>query len=261
MPDYNEGKIYKIVCNTTGLCYIGSTAQKRLCDRLTGHKRHYTSYYKHGIRSYLTSFQVLESDDYDCILVEEYPCDNKMQLEQRERYYIDSMPCVNKHIPTRSQQEYQEDNKEKIADYKKEWSEINKDKLKEQHKIYNEENKVIIAQKSKEHRELNKDKISAQRKEKYLKDPEKAKARAKAWRIANPEQEKLSGKKYCEEHKDKIRDYKAEWAKQNRASKTEEEKEAVRARKREWCEKNKDKINLQQKAGRAKKKAELAINI
>ena len=41
MPDYQQGKIYKIVCNTTGLLYIGSTTQKFLSSRLSGHMRNY----------------------------------------------------------------------------------------------------------------------------------------------------------------------------------------------------------------------------
>ena len=34
--DYSQGKIYKIVCNKTGLVYIGSTC-KTLETRLKGH--------------------------------------------------------------------------------------------------------------------------------------------------------------------------------------------------------------------------------
>lgn len=41
---YENGKIYKIVCDTTGQVYIGSTIRKRLCDRLAKHKSEYNNY-------------------------------------------------------------------------------------------------------------------------------------------------------------------------------------------------------------------------
>ena len=43
MPNYQNGKIYKIVCNITGLVYIGSTIEN-LTERLWGHVYHYNSY-------------------------------------------------------------------------------------------------------------------------------------------------------------------------------------------------------------------------
>jgi len=52
MPDYQKGKIYKIVCNETGLVYIGSTTQA-LSQRLQGHKKNYKT------------FKVLENDNYN----------------------------------------------------------------------------------------------------------------------------------------------------------------------------------------------------
>ena len=56
--DYSKGKIYKIVCNTTGLVYIGSTCKSRLCQRLSGHVGDYKSYIN-GKRNFITSFKIL----------------------------------------------------------------------------------------------------------------------------------------------------------------------------------------------------------
>ena len=39
--DYSKGKVYKIVCNITGLIYVGSTTKEYLCQRLTAHKNDY----------------------------------------------------------------------------------------------------------------------------------------------------------------------------------------------------------------------------
>ena len=37
MVNYQLGKIYKIVCNITNECYVGSTTQPTLAMRLTKH--------------------------------------------------------------------------------------------------------------------------------------------------------------------------------------------------------------------------------
>ena len=41
MTDYQLGKIYRIVCNTTGLTYYGSTCEPTLARRLSGHVVNY----------------------------------------------------------------------------------------------------------------------------------------------------------------------------------------------------------------------------
>jgi hypothetical protein len=95
MVNYELGKIYKIVCNITGKAYIGSTCEQTLAKRLTKHVRNYRSYLK-GKYHYVTSFKILENEDYDIILLENYPCNCKDELCARERYHQDTMECVNK---------------------------------------------------------------------------------------------------------------------------------------------------------------------
>jgi predicted GIY-YIG superfamily endonuclease len=47
MPDYSNGKFYKIVCNNiTNECYIGSTCEPILARRLAQHVSRYKSYLK-----------------------------------------------------------------------------------------------------------------------------------------------------------------------------------------------------------------------
>ena len=45
MVNYANGKIYRIVCNTTGKQYIGSTTRP-LSERLNGHKKDLDKYLK-----------------------------------------------------------------------------------------------------------------------------------------------------------------------------------------------------------------------
>jgi hypothetical protein len=85
MPDYSKGKIYKLECYTTGLIYIGSTTQS-LIQRLQGHKKDY-KYYLNEKCNYTTSFKILENDNYNIVLLEECPCDNKEQLHAKEAEY------------------------------------------------------------------------------------------------------------------------------------------------------------------------------
>ena len=81
--DYQNGKIYRIVCNKTGLQYVGSTTQP-LCKRLSYHRRGYTHWSKTKT-NYTWSYKVLENSDYDIVLIENYKCDTKEELYKRER--------------------------------------------------------------------------------------------------------------------------------------------------------------------------------
>ena len=91
MVNYQLGKIYKIVDNTNGNIYIGSTCKPYLSRRLAGHRADYQRYLK-GIHIFKnTSFEILKNEDYDIILLECFPCDNKMQLHARERHYIENI--------------------------------------------------------------------------------------------------------------------------------------------------------------------------
>ncbi len=55
-----------------------------------------------------------KNKDYSYCVVEEVEYENKWELHNRERYYIENFECVNKNIPTRTRKEYDQDNKEKI---------------------------------------------------------------------------------------------------------------------------------------------------
>ena len=80
-----------------------------------------------------------EKGNYDIVLIEEYPCQNKDQLHSRERFYIESIKCVNKIIPTRTVKEYNELNKESMTIKRKEYREKNSDKIKAYRELIREE--------------------------------------------------------------------------------------------------------------------------
>ena len=150
---YQRGKIYKIICNVTGLCYIGSTIQT-LSARLGGHRRKYKAYLK-GNQKFLKSFDIIKTDDYKIELVEEYPCWSKMQLERQEGKHQREIECVNVCIAGRKKHEYYQDNKQHISNHRKQYYRDNKHLYKQRY----EDNKEIIIKKSKQHYQDNKEKI------------------------------------------------------------------------------------------------------
>jgi hypothetical protein len=137
---YEKSKIYRIVCNTTGLQYVGSTVRP-LCKRLSCHKKDYKRWQADKGQSYTTSFKVLENGNYDIVLVEEYPCDNKEQLHKRERYWIEQLDCVNKFVPARTSKEYYEANVDKVKAKDKAYYETNREVVLAKRKAYYEVNR------------------------------------------------------------------------------------------------------------------------
>lgn len=122
MPDYQNGKIYKLVSSNSNEIYIGSTTLL-LSLRKAHHRRLYKSYKLNNIGRYCSSYKLFELGDVDIILIEEFKCDNKEQLHARERFYIEKNNCVNINIPGRNltNKEYYENNKEKYLSKKRKY--------------------------------------------------------------------------------------------------------------------------------------------
>ena len=130
---YQNGKIYKIVCNETGKIYIGSTISP-LNTRLSIHKSHYKRYLQ-AKTNYTTSFEIIENNNYHIELICDYPCSCKKELETMEGKYIREMECINNHIPCRAKKEYMkqyyEQNRDKILQQKKEYMKQYREKMKQ----------------------------------------------------------------------------------------------------------------------------------
>lgn len=151
MPDYSQGKVYKLVCNVTGLVYVGSTVSplyKRKCQHRRDYKR-----YKDGKYNYITSFKIVEGGNCDIVLLEDVSCESKEQLHRVERKWIEALDCVNRCVPTRTKQEYDkiymEAHKDEKREYDKIYREVHKDEKREYNKIYREAHKDEIAKKKK----------------------------------------------------------------------------------------------------------------
>ena len=114
MPDYQKGKIYKLYSPSKNLVYYGSTI-KSLSQRLANHTYEYRTKTDRLCQGHL----VLECDDYKIELVEDFPCNNKQQLERKEGEYIKNNECVNKYVAGRTKKEWNLDNKEKINEQRR----------------------------------------------------------------------------------------------------------------------------------------------
>ena len=122
MNKYINGKIYALISESTGLTYYGSTTQ-RLSQRKAEHAMAYRNSILHNYYK-CSSFEVLKNEDAKIVLIEEYPCKSKFELEQREGYYQTNNPCININKAGRNTkeyrktQEYRNFRKEYMRDYR-----------------------------------------------------------------------------------------------------------------------------------------------
>ena len=225
---YNNGKIYKLVC-TDGYYYIGSTSQM-LYLRLNHHK----SASKIGKSCVYNHINMIGWDKVKIELIEDYPCNNKKELNKREEFYIDkfkSKLCLNMISAYRSKQnrkekqkkyfeshkedimkyyrEYNEENKEKIQTYKALYRLENKEKIQEYTKKYITEHQEERKESKKIHYEKNKEKILETNRKYKEKNKEKVAKLKKDWAIKNKEENKEQNAKKSEE-KRQLREKKKE---------------------------------------------------
>ena len=135
MTDYSQSKIYKIVCNTTGKIYIGSTT-KPLMERLARHEYHYTEFLK-GKGNRCGSYEILENHNYDIINILAFSCNNSLELRQKEQEILGNhLDAVNINRAYISEDEKRENARENSQRYR----ENNPEKARESVNKYRENN-------------------------------------------------------------------------------------------------------------------------
>ena len=82
---YNKCVIYMIWSDMLNKGYIGST--RYFTQRRATHGHHYRRYCKNG-KSYCRAFEILGLCDNRFIILEELSCENRTELESKERYWI-----------------------------------------------------------------------------------------------------------------------------------------------------------------------------
>jgi hypothetical protein len=149
MSDYSQGKIYIIyIPGLEEYGYVGSTVEE-LRERLYKHR----ALAKHPEKYQFASCVLFQDDNEVCIkLLEAYPCENKQQLLERERYWLNQYPeAVNKNPPILNEDERKARHKEiHLKAYNK-----NKEHNLEKHREWIEANKEQQAEYKKAKREAN----------------------------------------------------------------------------------------------------------
>jgi hypothetical protein len=155
--DYSKCLIYKICCKDPNISdiYVGHTTdlrKRKNCHRSRCNNKNYEYYY-------LYVYQFIRDhgnfDNFEIIVIEQYPCENSIQASARERYWLETLQAtLNKYVPSRTKQEYEEQYREQKNKYNIQYREQNG----EYYRQYREQNREIINEKAKQYREQNEEK-------------------------------------------------------------------------------------------------------
>lgn len=189
MPDYSKTIIYKLVCNDVNVtnCYVGHTTN--FISRKNGHKTtcNNPNSPDYNIKVYKSIRDNGGWDNWKMVMIEPYPCENVLEAEKKEREWFEKLEAdLNSKFPTRTLKEYNEMNKEKLAEQRKEYYETHKEQFAEKSKKYREEHREQCIERGKKYYETHK------------------------------EQHSENTKKYYEEHKDEIKDYLKKYYEENK---------------------------------------------
>ena len=110
--DYSKGKIYKITNDFNNDIYVGSSCDT-LIKRFSYHKKDSKKEKNKG-HPFYTLMNEIGHTRFRIQLIEDYPCEDKYQLRQKEGEYIRQMGPLNKYIAGRTITEYRQDNIEMI---------------------------------------------------------------------------------------------------------------------------------------------------
>lgn len=169
-----SGIIYKIVCNETDECYVGSTISS-LAQRIASHKTNKTK---------CAAKKIIERNKYKTEIIEAVNYgDDKKILRTKEKEWIEKLNAINKIRPIVSLDEINDDRrlrqqtqkgKEAKAKSDKKYREgEHKEELLQKKRDYHNANKEAIAEKKRIYREANKEKIKEQKRLSYLKNKNK----------------------------------------------------------------------------------------
>ena len=161
MPDYQKGKIYRILQDNDKTVYIGSTTQP-LSARMSGHRRRIKQ--KPHFKLYKLMAEV-GVERFTIELVADFPCERREQLCAEEGRHIRLNNTVgagaNNNVAGRTLETYREDNAAALAASTKTYRDANKEAITASNKSYRESNKEAIAARMKAYIQDNREAINA----------------------------------------------------------------------------------------------------
>ena len=228
--DYSNTCFYKICCKDLDITdiYVGHTTD--FIRRKAYHKYRYNNEKDPSCNLYVYAF-IREHggfENFDMILIEKKSCNDRLEVLKKEREYVELLNAtLNKHIPSRTLQEYKKDNIDKIRGRNREYYEINKDKIKdyalknkdklqEYRKDYNISNKEHIREQQWQYADTHKEQIKVKAKQYHENHKERIKVRCKQYHENNRERLKDQQKQYQEMHKDRIKEQRKQYYENNK---------------------------------------------
>ena len=203
--DYSKTIIYKIVCKDLKIkeLYVGSSTNftKRKCAHKSSLNNPSCKNYNIKIYEFIRNNGGWEN--WDMILVENYPCNNDLEKRQRERHrYEELNSTLNTLNPYHNKEDY-------MTTYREE----HKDEIREQRKgymdKYYENNKEDFLAQSQNYREENAEKVKEYQKQYY----------------ENTREDRLEKvKEYYENNKEKVKEYKDQYYQTNKERLNQEKK-------------------------------------
>ena len=192
MVNYSNGCVYKLCCKDPNITdiYVGSTTRfiRRKCEHKSRCNNDTGRYFNFPVYQFIRSNGGFEN--WDMIELEKCNVKDKKELETRERYLCEILCArLNGNVPTQTNKEYRE---------------ANRDALSIRSKEYREANKEACNIRSKEYREANRDAINIRKKEYYYVNKEACNIRSKEYREANKEACNIYNKEYREANRDAI---------------------------------------------------------
>ena len=206
-PKYSESSIYKLCCKDPTIkdIYVGSTTNFR--QRKGQHKHSCTiqSSRSHNYRVYKFIRDNGGWGNWDMIEIEKYNAKDKRDLERREREHMENLGAtLNQCIPTRTDREYYDANKDHIIDKSRKYYSANKDAIKEKGKAYRAKNRDVLAERSKRYYEKNKESLLVKQRQYHHKNKERISVRSKMYREKNSVTLRATKIEYYNKHKQKL---------------------------------------------------------
>jgi len=159
--NYDNAVIYKIVCNDLTItdCYVGSTTN--FTKRKNSHKFNCKTQ-PQSVYEFIR--QNGDWDNWEMVLVEEFPTTSKLLLEQRERYWFETLNAtLNNNNPSRTVFEYRQNHKEQMAKYQQQYQQDHKEQIIEYTKQYNQDHREHILKRQTQYNQDHKAEIAEYR--------------------------------------------------------------------------------------------------
>jgi hypothetical protein len=205
--EYSRTIIYKLVCKDLAIkeLYVGATTN--WFNRQGTHKSTCNNENHKGYNCKVYQF-IRENGDWNnwvMIMVEKYPCKDKLESDAREHYWTELLEAkLNMNVVGRTKKEYEEANKEYFAEKAKEFYQANKEEILEKNKQWRDNHKEEILENNKKYREEHKEEFVVRNQKYYEANKEEHSKKSKIYRKEHKEEIIEQHKLYYEANKEKI---------------------------------------------------------